>query len=70
MCMLVLCMILAVVWALDYDTTAQPVKLSYSEFLEWVEADLRKANGETLPEAQRDMSIQSVGAAAAGLLDR
>ena len=60
MCMLVLCMILAVVWALDYDTTAQPVKLSYSEFLEWVEADLRKANGETLPEAQRDMSIQSV----------
>ena len=60
MCMLVLCMILAVVWALDYDTTAQPVKLSYSEFLEWVEADLRTANGETLPEAQRDMSIQSV----------
>ena len=60
MCMLVLCMILAVVWALDYDTTAQPVKLSYSEFLEWVEADLRAANGETLPEAQRDMSIQSV----------
>ena len=60
MCMLVLCMILAVVWALDYDTTAQPVKLSYSELLEWVEADLRTANGETLPEAQRDMSIQSV----------
>ena len=60
MYLLLLCAILAVVWMLGYDTPSQSIKLSYSEFLEWVEADLRAANGEELSSDQREMTIQSI----------
>ena len=60
MYLLLLCAILAVVWMLGYDTPSQSIKLSYSEFLEWVEADLRAANGEELLSDQREMTIQSI----------
>ena len=60
MYLLLLVAILGVVWMLGSGDAAPSVTLNYSEFLEWVEADLRAANGETLGDAQRDMSIDSI----------
>ena len=41
MYLLLLAVILGVVWMMDGETSVQSVTLNYSEFLEWVEADLR-----------------------------
>lgn len=60
MYLLLLAVILAVVWMLGSGTPTHSVTLNYSEFLEWVEADLRASTGETLPESQQKMSISSI----------
>ena len=50
MYLLLLAVILGVVWMMDGEPSVQSVTLNYSEFLEWVEADLRAEEGETLPD--------------------
>ena len=57
MYLLLLAVILSVVWMLGTGTPTTATTLSYSEFLEWVEADLRAQMGEALTDAQKDMSI-------------
>ncbi len=60
MYLLLLVAILGVVWMLGSGDATPSVTLNYSEFLEWVEADLRAANGEKLSDAQKDMSIDRI----------
>ncbi len=60
MYLLLLAVILAVVWMLGSGSPVQPVTLNYSEFLEWVEADLRADSGEQLPADQAEMSISQI----------
>ena len=60
MYLLLLAVILGVVWMLNIDTPVRSVTLNYSDFLEWVEADLRAETGETLPAEQQEMSISRV----------
>ena len=60
MYLLLLAVILSVVWMLGTGTPTTATTLSYSEFLEWVEADLRAQMGEALTDAQKDMSISRI----------
>ncbi len=60
MYLLLLVAILGVVWMLGSGNSAPSVTLNYSDFLTWVEADLRAANGEKLPADQKQMSISSI----------
>ncbi len=60
MYLLLLAAILLVVWLLGSDVPSDTITLDYSEFLEWVEADLRADNGEDVTAAQKEMSIQSI----------
>ena len=60
MYLLLLVVILGVVWMLGSGDATPSVTLNYSEFLEWVEADLRAANGETLSADEKQMSIDSI----------
>ena len=60
MYLLLLVAILGVVWMLGTGDSTPSVTLTYSEFLEWVEADLRADNGDQLPDAQKDMSISRI----------
>ena len=60
MYLLLLAVILSVVWILGTGTPTTATTLSYSEFLEWVEADLRAQMGEALTDAQKDMSISRI----------
>ena len=60
MYLLLLAAILLVVWLLGSDVPSSSITLDYSEFLEWVEADLRADNGEDVTAAQKEMSIQSI----------
>ena len=60
MYLLLLAVILGVVWMLGSGSPVPSVSLSYSEFLEWVETDLRASLGETLTEEQQKMSIARV----------
>ena len=60
MYLLLLAVILAVVWMLGSGTPVKSVTLSYSEFLEWVQADLRADTGEKLKGEQASMTIDRV----------
>ena len=60
MYLLLLAVILAVVWMLGSGSPVESVTLSYSEFLEWVQADLRADNGEKLKGEQADMTIDRI----------
>ena len=60
MYLLLLAVILLVVHMLTDGTGAQPKSISYSTLLEWVEADLRHSQGETLPEEQKGMTLSTV----------
>ena len=60
MYLLLLAVILAVVWMIGSGSPVQPVTLTYSEFLDWVEADLRADNGEKLPADQHEMTISQI----------
>ena len=60
MYLLLLAVILSVVWMLGTGTPTTATTLSYSDFLEWVEADLRAQMGEALTDAQKDMSISRI----------
>ena len=58
--LLLLAVILGVVWMLGSGSPIPSVSLDYSEFLEWVETDLRAAQGETLTEEEQKMSISRI----------
>ena len=60
MYLLLLAVILVVVWMLGSGTPVKSVTLSYSEFLEWVQADLRADSGEKLKGEQASMTIDRV----------
>jgi hypothetical protein len=60
MYLLLLAVIFGVVTMMGGDTPVQSVNLNYSEFLEWVEADLRAEEGEILPDEQKEMSISRI----------
>ena len=60
MYLLLLAVILAVVWMLGSGSPVESVTLSYSEFLEWVQADLRADNGEKLKGEQVGMTIDRI----------
>ncbi len=60
MYLLLLAVILLVVHMLTDGTGAQPKSISYSTLLEWVEADLRHSQGETLSEEQKGMTLSTV----------
>ena len=60
MYLLLLAVILGVVWMLGSDVPPAAVTLNYSEFLEWVENDLRAAKGEALSEEQAQMTISRI----------
>ncbi len=60
MYLLLLAIILGVVWMLGSGSPVTPVTLNYSDFLEWVQADLRADIGETLKGEQADMSIDRI----------
>ena len=60
MYLLLLAVIMLVVHMLTDGTGAQPKSISYSTLLEWVEADLRHSQGETLSEEQKDMTLSTV----------
>ena len=52
MYLLLLAVILSVVWMLGSGSPVESVTLSYSDFLEWVQADLRADSGEKLTGKQ------------------
>ena len=58
--LLLLAVILGVVWMLGSGAPVPSVSLNYSEFLEWVETDLRASLGETLTEEEQKMSISRI----------
>ena len=60
MYLLLLAVILLVVQMLTNGTTTQPRSISYSTLLEWVEADLRHSQGESLPASQEGMTLSTV----------
>ena len=60
MYLLLLAVILLVVHMLTDGTTSQPRSISYSTLLEWVEADLRHSQGETLTGDQKGMTLSTV----------
>ena len=60
MYLLLLAVILLVVHMLTDGATVQPKSISYSALLEWVEADLRHDQGETLPEEKKGMTLSTV----------
>ena len=60
MYLLLLAVILVVVSMLGSGTPNKSVTLNYSEFLHWVETDLRAANGERLTEDEAKMSISRI----------
>ncbi len=60
MYLLLLAVILAVVWMLGSGSPVESVTLSYSEFLEWVQADLRADSGEKLKGEQVNMTIDRI----------
>ena len=60
MYLLLLAVILGVVWMLGSGSPVESVTLSYSEFLEWVQADLRADNGEKLKGEQVGMTIDRI----------
>ena len=60
MYLLLLAVILLVVHMLTDGTAVQPKSINYSTLLEWVEADLRHSQGETLSENQKGMTLSTV----------
>ena len=60
MYLLLLAVILSVVWMLGSGSPVESVTLSYSDFLEWVQADLRADKGEKLTGKQADMTIDRI----------
>ena len=60
MYLLLLAVILGVVWMLGSDSPNPSVTLSYSDFLEWVEADLKAEQGMALTDAEKEMSISRI----------
>ena len=60
MYLLLLAVILGVVWMLGSDSPTPSVTLSYSDFLEWVQADLKAAQGQTLTDEEQGMSISRI----------
>ena len=60
MLMLMVAIILLVVHLLTDGTTNQPQSISYSELLEWVEADLRHSQGEKLSDEQKGKTLSTV----------
>ena len=60
MYLLLLAVILSVVWMLGSGSPVESVTLSYSEFLEWVQADLRADSGEKLTGKQANMTIDRI----------
>ena len=60
MYLLLLAVIMLVVHMLTDGTGAQPKSISYSTLLEWVEADLRHSQGETLPVQMQGKTLGQV----------
>lgn len=60
MYLLLLVAIMAVVWMIGSDSPVPSVTLKYSDFLEWVEVDLRAAQGEALTDEQRNMTFDRI----------
>ena len=60
MYLLLLAVILSVVWMLGSGSPVESVTLSYSDFLEWVQADLRADSGEKLTGKQANMTIDRI----------
>ena len=60
MYLLLLAIILLVVHMLTDGSTSQPESISYSQLLEWVEADLRHSQGEKLTGDQNNMTLSTV----------
>ena len=60
MYLLLLAVILLVVHMLTDGTGSQPKSISYSTLLEWVDADLRHSQGETLSKEQEGMTLSTV----------
>ncbi len=60
MYLLLLAVILGVVWMLGSDSPTPSITLSYSDFLEWVEADLKAEQGIALTDGEKEMSISRI----------
>ena len=60
MYLLLLAVILGVVWMMGADAPVSSIKLEYSQFLEWVENDLRASQGESLSETEAEMCFDRV----------
>ena len=60
MYLLILAVILLMVHMLSDGSQQAPEKISYSALLEWVEADLRQSQGETLSLKQQGMTLGQV----------
>ena len=60
MYLLLLAVILSVVWMLGSGSPVESVTLSYSDFLEWVQAVLRADSGEKLTGKQANMTIDRI----------
>ena len=60
MYLLLLAVIVVVVWMMGTNAPVPSVTLEYSEFLGWVENDLRAAQGETLPQEAAGQTIGQV----------
>jgi len=60
MYLVLLAVILGVVWMMGSDMSVNSVTLSYSEFLEWVETDLRAAQGQEIDEEMADCTISHI----------
>ena len=58
--LLVVVVALAVAWMLGSGSPVESVTLNYSDFLEWVQADLRADTGEHLTDEQADMTIDRI----------
>ena len=60
MYLLLFAIILLVVHMMTDGTTVQPRTIGYSQLLEWVEADLRQKQGQTVPDSQKGMTLSVV----------
>ena len=60
MYLLLLAVIIGVVWMLDSGVPVTAAELNYSQFLEWVETDLRAQQGESIPAENAEMSIERI----------
>ena len=60
MYLLLLAVILGVVWMMGAETPVSSIKLEYSQFLEWVENDLRASLGESQGEAEAEMTFDRI----------